>query len=138
MFQPYVIKEIAGKKIAFVGVTTPKTIGYYSSTSLFMNAKGKVNYNFRAGKKNSTLFSTIQAYSDKARTEGADYVFLLSHFGQAKKYESWDEVTSLIAATKGIDAVIDGHSHDAKKIETPNADGQVISRIAMGSIFEYF
>lgn len=135
LFQPYVIKEIAGKKIAFVGVTTPKTIGYYSSTSLFMNAKGKVNYNFRAGKKNSTLFSTIQAYSDKARTEGADYVFLLSHFGQAKKYESWDEVTSLIAATKGIDAVIDGHSHDAKKIETPNADGQVISRIAMGSKF---
>ena len=133
VFQPYVIKEVAGKKLAFVGVTTPKTVGYYSSTSLFMNAKGKVNYNFRAGKKNSTLFKTIQQYSDQARAEGADYVFLLSHFGQAKKYESWDEVTSLIAATKGIDAVLDGHSHDAKKLETPNADGQIISRIAMGS-----
>lgn len=133
VFQPYIIKEVAGKKLAFVGVTTPRTVGFYSSQSLFMNAKGKVNYYFNAGKKNSLLFTTVQTYTDKARAEGADYVFLLSHFGQAKKYDSWDEITTLIASTKGIDAVLDGHSHDAKKLEVPNADGQIISRIAMGS-----
>ena len=133
VFKPYIIKEVAGKKIAFIGLTTPRTIGYYSSVSLFMNGNGKVVYSMRGGSKNKKLFSALQVYTNQARAEGADYVFLLSHFGKAKKYDAWDNIDALVAATKGIDGIFDGHSHDAKKLEIPNAEGKVISRIAMGS-----
>ena len=135
VFQPYIIKEVAGKKIAFVGVTTPKTIGFYTSESLFQNDNGKVIYDFKGGKRNQNLFTAVQSYANYARAAGADYVFLMSHFGQAKKYNAWDNITTLIASTKGIDAVFDGHSHDAKKLQQENAEGQLIDRIAMGSKF---
>lgn len=133
VFQPYIIKEVAGKKIAFIGATTPRTIGYYSSTSLFKNGNGKVVYSMRGGSKNKKLFAAIQAYTNQARAAGADYVFLLSHFGKAKKYDAWDNIDALVAATKGIDGVFDGHSHDSKKLDLPNAEGKMITRIAMGS-----
>ena len=135
VFQPYIIKEVAGKKIAFVGVTTPKTIGFYTSESLFQNDSGKVIYDFKGGKKNKNLFTAVQSYANYARAAGADYVFLMSHFGQAKKYNAWDNITTLVASTNGIDAVFDGHSHDAKKLQLPNSDGKIIDRIAMGSKF---
>lgn len=135
VYQPYIIKEVAGKKIAFVGITTPRTIGDYTSTSLFMNANGKVVYGMKGGNKNKKLFATIQQNVDQARAAGADYVFLMSHFGKAKKYDVWDNIDALVASTKGIDAVFDGHSHDAKKLQLTNAEGKVITRIAMGSKF---
>lgn len=135
VFQPYIIKEVAGKKIAFVGLTTPRTVGYYTSESLFQNDNGKVIYDFKGGKKNKNLFTAVQSYANYARAAGADYVFLMSHFGQAKKYNPWDNITTLISSTSGIDAVFDGHSHDAKKLQQLNAEGKLIDRIAMGSKF---
>lgn len=135
VFKPYLIKEVAGKKIAFVGVTTPRTIGFYSSTSLFKNSNGNVVYDFMGGKKNKKLFEAIQNNINAARAEGADYVFLMSHFGQAKKYDEWDEITTLVANTKGLDGVFDGHSHDAKKLVLTDAEGKTVDRIAMGSKF---
>ena len=135
VFKPYVIKEVAGKKIAFVGVTTPRTIGEYTSTAVFKDAKGNVIYSMRGGNKNKKVFSVIQYYVNQARAAGADYVFLMSHFGKAKKYSAWDNIDALVAATKGIDGVFDGHSHDSKKLQLPNAEGKLITRIAMGSKF---
>lgn len=135
MFEPYIIKEVAGKKIAFVGATTPRTYGFYTSEVLFQDAAGKKAYAFKGGTHNKNLFIAIETYAKYARQAGADYVFLMSHFGQAKKYDAWDNITALIAATKGIDAVFDGHSHDAKKMQLPNAEGKIIDRIAMGSKF---
>lgn len=135
LFEPYVIKEVAGKKIAFVGVTTPRTMGYYTSESLFKDNNNKTIYSFKGGNKNKKLFAAVQAYADYARKAGADYVFLMSHFGQAKKYNDWDEITTLVANLRGIDAVLDGHSHDAKKLELTDADGKTVDRIAMGSKF---
>ena len=135
LFEPYIIKEVAGKKIAFVGVTTPKTMGYYTSEALFKDLNNKTIYSFKGGSKNKKLFAAVQAYANYARNAGADYVFLMSHFGQAKKYNDWDEITTLVANIKGIDAVFDGHSHDAKKLELTDAEGKTIDRIAMGSKF---
>lgn len=135
LLQPYIIKEVSGRKIAFVGMTTPRTLGYYTSLALFQDADGDVVYDFNGGNKNKKLVSTIQSTVNAARAAGADYVVAMTHFGQAKKYKAHDEITYIIQKTQGIDVFLDGHSHDNRKFEVVNAAGKSIQRIAMGSKF---
>ena len=135
VFKPYIIKEVRGKKIAFVGATTPRSLGEYTSETLFQNADGKLIYSMNGGKKGKNFCKVIQANVDKARAEGADYVIAMTHIGQAKKYKSYDTVSYVMANTKGIDVFLDGHSHDAKKIEAVNSEGKPVTRIAMGARF---
>ena len=135
VFKPYIIKEVRGKKIAFVGATTPRAMGYYTSVGMFMNANAKVIYEFMDGGKGKTLNNVIQKNVDKARAAGADYVFLISHIGQAKKYKDYENITYVIQNTRGIDAVLDGHSHDVRRFEVINAEGIPVPRIGIGSKF---
>ena len=75
IFVPYVIKEAAGKKIAFVGVTTPKTLT--SSTPLyFQNDKGEYVYGFMQDNSGKALYKAVQDAVDLARGEGADIAFV--------------------------------------------------------------
>jgi len=104
VFTPYEIRKIGGKKLAFLGVGTPKTISGRNKT-LFSDENGNLLYTFC----NETLFDEVQQNIDKARKEGADYVIVLSHLGD--KDNSKPTSLELIAATSGIDAVIDAHAH---------------------------
>lgn len=135
IFKPYIIKEVNGKKIAFVGATTPRTIGDYTSETVFQDSDGKTIYGMHGGNKGKNICNTIQASVNAARAEGADYVFAMTHIGQAKKYKSYDNITFVMSNTKGIDAFLDGHSHDAKKLEAINSEGKPVTRIAMGARF---
>ena len=45
VFDPYIIKEVCGKKIAFIGVTTPKTLTS-SSPANFIDENGETVYGF--------------------------------------------------------------------------------------------
>ena len=135
VFKPYEIKEVRGKKIAFVGATTPKTMGYYYSENLFKDADGKIIYDFRSGSSGKKLLNAIQDSVNSARAEGADYVFVISHLGHAKKYKFFDDVSFFVRNTQGIDAFLDGHSHDANRIEFVNLEGKNVPRIGIGSKF---
>ena len=135
IFKPYVLKEVRGKKLAFVGVTTPKTMGYYYSENLFKDSDGKIIYDFRGGSAGKKLLAAIQTSVDSARAEGADYVFVISHLGHAKKYKYYDDVSFFARNTKGVDAFLDGHSHDANRLEYINLEGKIVPRIGIGSKF---
>ena len=135
IFDQYAIKEVGGKKIAFVGVTTPKTMGYYYSENLFKDSDGKIIYDFRGGSAGKKLVRALQNAIDAARKNGADYVFVISHLGHAKKYKSYDDVSFFIQNTRGVDAFLDGHSHDASRLEYNDLDGKTIPRIGIGSKF---
>lgn len=135
LFKPYIIKEVDGKKIAFVGAITPRTIGVYQSRSLFLDSNNKIIYDFMNGEKGNRLNRVIQTNVDSARKEGADLVFLMAHIGQARKYQDYEQITYVISHTKGIDGVFDGHSHDAKRFVVNNAEGRPVTRIAMGHKF---
>ena len=103
-FKPYIICNYGDKKIAYVGVTTPNT--FYSKLSSFMDLQGRYVYNFCR----YNIYDVVQKAVDDARAENADYVVVLSHIGEAR-----DSIgicsQDLIAKTKGIDALIDGHTH---------------------------
>lgn len=132
MYAPYVIRILGKKKIAFVGVTTPGAM--VSEGYSFYDDGGQLLYDLRENEVNQL----VQAAVDNARREGADYVIVLSHLGERVDKS---EVTShtLIAATNGIDAVLDGHTHSVIECEyVNNKDGQPVPVTQTGTQFANF
>ena len=77
----------------------------------------------------------VQKAVNDARAEGADHVILLSHVG-----ETYSEQTAtspaLIAATYGIDIVLDGHSHNVVDTILTNSKGEKIPLVNTGTAFQ--
>ena len=131
VLKPYVIKEACGKKIAFVGVTTPKTITMAPAES-FQDESGNYVYGFMQDDTGDTISKAVQNAVDKARAEGAQYVVLVGHIGNDQKSAPWTYNT-VVSKVKGIDVYLDGHSHDTKVEEVICADGKKIQRIPAGT-----
>ena len=131
VFAPYVIKEACRMKIAFVGVTTPKTISQ-STPAYFQDADGNYIYGFMQDKTGEALYQAVQKAVDDARSEGADYVYVLGHMGLDEECRPWT-YADVIANTNGIDVFLDGHSHDTEQVVMKNKDGKDIPRSAVGT-----
>lgn len=125
--------DIGGKKVAFVGITTPST--FTSSTpTYFQNEKGEYIYTIDGMNDTTDLYTSVQNSIDKAR-ENADYVIALGHLGVAMDMEKkgWDSRT-LIANVTGLDAFIDGHSHTTIESESvKDKEGREVPLTQTGS-----
>lgn len=101
---PYLIKEVDGVKIAFIGLTTPQTS--------FQTAAERVkNVDFKDPK------ATAEQWAKKLRDENkADVVIALTHIGckqdRDTKVITGELVENDLVNAKGIDAIISGHSHE--------------------------
>lgn len=131
LYSPYAVLEAAGKKIGFVGVTTPTT--FVSSTpDNFKNEEGEFIYGFLQDKSGELLYEAVQSAVDSARAEGAEYVYLMAHLGMNAKDAPWT-YADVIEHTNGIDVVLDGHSHDTEQVVMKNKDGEDVVRSACGT-----
>ncbi len=128
-FASYTIHRYGGKRVAFVGVLTPETMideGYS-----FFDEEGDQLADLRP----NDVCELVQTAVDAARSEGADYVVTLSHLGEAKPALGISS-HELIAATRGIDVVLDGHTHSAiPHDEVANLDGKMIPISQTGTGF---
>lgn len=135
VYTPYTIVERDGEKIAFLGVSTPKTITS-SVPAYFQDDSGEFVYSFMQDESGEKLWTAVQKAVDAAKSEGADYVIALTHLGinaAAAPYLS----TTLIEKTSGIDVVLDGHSHSTLACErVKNKDGNRVLLSATGSKLE--
>ncbi len=131
LLDPYVIKEAAGIKIGFVGVTTPETLTS-STPSYFKDESGELIYGFMQDQSGQKLYDAVQSAVDGARAEGADYVYLLAHLGNEDALAPW-RYSDVIEHTNGIDVLLDGHSHDAEQTVVNNKDGVPVVRSACGT-----
>ena len=131
VFQPYVIKEIDGVKFAFVGVTTPMALRS-STPRYFMDENGKFIYGFLQDENGEALYAAVQKAVDDARAEGAQYVIVMAHMGNEAECSPWT-YAEVISNTTGIDAWLDGHSHDTDQVVMKNKDGQDVVRSACGT-----
>ena len=131
IFDPYLIKEIDGVKIAFVGVTTPLTLRS-STPRYFMNDAGEFVYGFLQDETGEAVYQAVQTSVDAARAEGAAYVIVLGHLGDEAECSPWT-YSDVIANTTGIDAFLDGHSHDTEQVVMKNKDGEDVVRSACGT-----
>ena len=120
VYAPYIIKQYGNKRVAFVGALAPETIQLQHYA--FFDEKRRQLYDLHPNE----LYQLVQDAVDKARSIGnADYVILLSHIGE--KEAMGVSSHQLIEATRGIDAVIDSHSHTCIECEwVKNADGNAI------------
>ena len=126
----YKIVEVAGNKIAFVGISTPET--YTKSTpKYFQNDKGEYIYSF----SENNFYETIQAGVDAAKNAGANLVVALAHTGMTGSTTEWNS-ESIIANTTGIDLYIDGHSHDSLVTKYTSKDGREIPYAQTGTKLE--
>ena len=68
----------------------------------------------------------VQQAVNEARSQGADYVVLISHLGEQPVANTVNS-HELVARTRGIDVVLDGHSHSTIPSSlAPNLDGRMI------------
>lgn len=132
VFDPYIIKEFDGVKIAFVGVTTPNTLT--SSTPVdFQDENGEYVYGFCQDTTGEKLYAAVQSAVDAARAEGATYVVVMGHMGNEASCEPWMSI-DVIENTTGIDAFLDGHAHETNACnEVKNKEGKGVLRVACGT-----
>ena len=129
LYQPYIIKRYGTKRIAFVGVTTPDAMD--DEAYSFFDDNQQQIYDLRT----SDVYTLVQTAVDKARGEGADYVVVLSHLGEKEGYTGVNS-HGLVAATNGIDAVLDGHTHSVIPCDrVANKDGKQIPVSQTGTQF---
>lgn len=127
-YSPFYIKKAGNKKVAFIGVVTPTTM--YTEASAFYE-KGKQVYDLHE----KDIYKIVQNAADKARAKGADYVVVLSHLGEMDN-DSGIDSHGLVAATNGIDAVLDGHSHNTIPSDfVNNKDGKPVPVTQTGTKF---
>ena len=131
VFEPYIIKEAAGKKIGFVGVTTPLTITA-STPVYFQDENGEYVYGFMSDDTGERVYQAVQSAVDAAREEGADYVYVIGHMGNGAEFKPWT-YADVISHTDGIDVFLDGHSHDTDQVIMKNKDGEDVPRSAVGT-----
>ena len=131
VFEPYIIKEAAGKKIGFVGVTTPLTITA-STPVYFQDENGEYVYGFMSDDTGERVYQAVQSAVDAARAEGADYVYVIGHMGNGAEFKPWT-YADVISHTDGIDVFLDGHSHDTDQVIMKNKDGEDVPRSAVGT-----
>ena len=126
VFAPYTLKRYGEKTIGFVGATTPDAM---AKKYAFFDADGTQRYDMHP----NDIYQLVQEAVDDVREQGADYVVVLSHLGEDEtKYG----VTShrLIAATRGIDVLLDGHTHSVvPRCDVADADGKLVPISQTGS-----
>ena len=127
---------VGGRKIAFVGVTTPETFTK-STPAYFMNdAQTKYIYDILGGEDGQKLYDAVQEAIDKAEFWGADTIIGLGHLGVDPSSSPWTS-EDVIAHTHGFTAFIDGHSHTvmANK-QVTDASGKAVTLTQTGSYFK--
>ena len=103
IFDANTIIQKGGVKIGFFGLETPEA-------QTKANPKLIEGLKFLAGKDGKELYACAAAQVAELQKNGADIIVCLSHLGtdgSSEPYTSYD----LAANVKGIDFIIDGHSH---------------------------
>lgn len=129
LFPAYVIRTYGDRSVAFIGVVTPESL--VSEAYSFYDRQNNQLY----GLCRDSLVAVVQRNIDEARRSGADYVVLLSHLGEVSA-RSCLTSHELVHATRGVDVVLDAHTHSTVPCDTvSDADGRPVMVTQTGTQF---
>ncbi len=121
LLPPYVIKELAGVRVGFVGAVL-------TGTSWFLKESGIANVKFQD--EAASINASVNALRDK----GVRAIVVLIHQGGKQRFSRdlprdattvSGEVAGIIANLHGeVDVVVSGHSHTALSALLPNREGR--------------
>ena len=128
VYAPFVIKQMGPVKVAFVGAGTPTAL--LTETSAFY-VDNKRAYHM----SEKDCYRAIQQAVAKARSQGANYVIVLSHLGEDPNQMNV-ESHGLAKNTAGIDFILDGHTHSVVLRDTVlNREGKPVYISETGTKF---
>ncbi len=128
---PYKIVSYGKVKVGFIGVSTPESI-VKSVPAYFCDENGNYVYDFY-GESGEELYRRVQENVDACVKDGADYVVVLAHLGTDASSSPFTS-RELIENTRGIHAVLDGHSHSEIPCDVvKNADGKNVLLSSTGT-----
>jgi len=131
MYDPYEMVDYGGTKVAFIGVATPYSFNS-STPAYFQDENGNYVYSLCA----DIFYDNVQNFVDDAREQGADYVVAMTHLGDDVAYDPINSQT-LAANTRGIDVILDGHSHSLVPSRIlKGTDGKPVIYSQTGAHFE--
>ena len=131
---PYEIFEIGGRKIAFIGITTPESFTK-STPAYFQDENGNYIYGISGGEDGAALYADVQVAVDAAKAEGANLIIALGHLGVDPASQPWTS-EEVIANVSGLSAFIDGHSHSV--MECKEVAGKDGGKVILTQTGEYF
>ena len=125
VFDPYRIIEAGPHRIAFISVVTPDT---FTKTPIhrITDDTGRPMYSFLSDQSGEKLAECVRKYVTEVREKGADIVILVSHLGEAGDSDRQYCSDLLVKHTDGIDAVIDGHTHQKYEDAVTSPDGSEV------------
>ena len=130
----YKIFEVGGKKLAFIGITTPESFTK-STPKYFQDDAGNYIYGIAGGDDGKALYTAVQKAIDEVAPK-ADYVIALGHLGDDPASDPWNS-EDVIANTTGLDAFIDGHSHSTVPMkEVADKSGSTVVLSQTGSYLD--
>ena len=129
LYPAYEVKDFGGTKVGFIGVATP-SIFRSSTPTYFIDDNGNLLYNFHQ----TDTYECVQEAVNDAREEGAEIIIVLSHLGDDPEVAY---SRGLIAATHGIDVVLDGHAHHVLNERLVNDRGDSVTLTSTGTKFAY-
>ena len=137
IYPPYKIVEAGSKKIAFIGVATPQTL---TKTSLItiLDDESKPLYHFMTDNNSQELYTAVQKHIDEIRNNNkADYIIILAHLGVGGDALEENTSAGLLHNLKGVNALIDGHTHLVYTYYTKDKEDKNILYAQTGTKLEY-
>jgi 5'-nucleotidase/UDP-sugar diphosphatase len=131
VFEPYRIFSFGDTDVALVGVCTPESFTK-STPAYFQDGNGNYIYGFCEDDSGEKLYDAVQSAVDSARGAGADYVIAVGHLGNEGITDRWSS-ESVIKNTSGLDAFIDGHSHENYTRQVINEKGEAVALTQTGT-----
>ena len=132
-FEPYKIVNVSDISIGFIGVVTPLTLTKSYLHNL-VDDEGNLIYDFLTEREGHELYETVQKYINELRDEKkVNYVILLCHLGYGG--DALEQYTSpaLLRNIRGVDAIIDAHTHLSYNSTFPDKDNKQIYITQTGS-----
>jgi len=131
----YELLQAGKESIAVIGITTPETFTQ-KIPAYFQDGEGNYIYGIAGGDDGSELYADVQKAIDEAKSEGATKVIALGHLGDDLSSSPWTSEET-IANTIGLDAFIDGHSHNVVEgKEVVDKDGNKVLLTQTGEYFD--
>lgn len=129
----YQVIERDGKRIAFVGIMTPESWDYVQNSNV-SDGENLQQYDFYGMDHANSFYKSVQKVINAAKKE-ADYVIAIGHTGEDESAHPYCS-TDIIANVKGLDAYIDGHSHNSVDMQlVADEEGKEIPLTQAGSEF---
>lgn len=127
VFDKYKIVNVSNNiSIGFIGVLTPQTLTK-SYLHTLVDDDGELTYDLLTNDEGQELYDYVQEVADELKYEkNVTYVIIVAHMGYGGDALEQYTTPALLEHINGVDAIIDGHSHQVYNSTFPDKDGKEV------------